>query len=211
MIDNAMQELTDRRIEEIKAEKNKLRKTIFSLRKEEPRERLDQLSDRIRLRIEHLSLWKDSRFPFIYISSKTGEVDTHRLIEDALASGKRVCVPVMEKGSSILKVVEISSLDNLITGQYGILEPPPGSHRYLCPENWDIAIVPGLAFDRQGSRLGFGKGCYDRALAGKNAPALAPAFGFQVVEPFTTLPHDIPMDLIVTESETIVVNKSVPD
>jgi 5-formyltetrahydrofolate cyclo-ligase len=206
-----MQELTSERIEEIKGGKNTLRKAMLALRKAETQKRLDVLSERIRLRIEKLALWNNSRFPFIYISSKTGEVDTHRLIEDALASGKRVCVPVMKQGSSILKVVEIANLDNLITGQYGILEPSPGSHPYLGPEKWDLAIVPGVAFDRQGNRLGFGKGCYDRVLEGKKAPALAPAFGFQVVEPFSTLPHDIPMDLIVTEIETIVVTSNLPD
>jgi len=202
---NAVQELTGDQVARIKAEKHRLRTMLLARRRAEDPGRLKALSQRIRRRLEEHPLWRDSRFPFIFISSKPGEVDTHRLIENALASGRRVCVPVVEKGSTRLKVVEIENLDNLEPGPFGILEPPEAARsRLIKPSQWDLAVVPGVAFDRHGHRLGFGKGYYDRLLAEKQAPALAPSFGFQVIDPFPTLPRDIDMDLIVTESGIIV-------
>ena len=199
----AMQQLTTDRVAEIKAEKLRLRAMLLARRQAETKSRLEALSEIIRRRLEELPLWKNCRFPFIYISSKPGEVDTHRLIENAFASAKRVCVPVLEKGSDNLKVVEIESLDNLSPGSFGILEPSAAARRSVAPTEWDLAVVPGIAFDRSGHRLGFGRGYYDRLLAETQATALALAFGFQVTEPFPTMPQDIDMDLILTENETI--------
>jgi len=198
-----MQKLTSDRVAEIKAEKLRLRTMLLARRQTETKSRLEALSEIIRRRLEELALWRNCRFPFIYISSKPGEVDTHRLIESALAAAKRVCVPVLEKGSDNLKVVEIESLDNLSPGSFGILEPSPAARRSAAPTEWDLAVVPGIAFDRFGHRLGFGRGYYDRLLAKTQAPTLALAFGFQVIEPFPTLPQDIDMDLILTENQTI--------
>ena len=70
-------------------------------------------------------------------------------------------------------------------------------------ETFDLVLVPGLAFDRTGNRLGAGKGYYDRFLAGMKAPKIALAFAFQIVEPVPTAPHDQRVDMIVTEDEVI--------
>ncbi len=197
-----MQKLTEERVASIKAEKHRLRTMLLALRQAESRSRLETLSETIRRRLEEHPLWRNSRFPFIFIGSKPGEVLTHRLIENALAAAKKVCVPVLETGSTDLKAVEIESLDNLTPGPFGILQPPTAGS-FVDPKQWDLSVVPGIVFDRDGHRLGFGKGYYDRLLAETRAPALAPAYGFQVIETFPTLPHDIDMDLIVTENETI--------
>ena len=69
--------------------------------------------------------------------------------------------------------------------------------------DWDLAVVPGIAFDHLGHRIGFGKGYYDKLLAAKDSPKIGLAYNFQVVEPFEPLPHDVAMDLIITENETI--------
>ena len=204
----AMQQLTSDRAAAIKAEKHRLRTMLLARRQAETKNRLEALSEIIRRRLEELPLWRNSRFPFIYISSLPGEVDTHRLIENALAAAKRVCVPVLEKGSIHLKVVEIENLDNLSPSSFGILEPSAAARRSVAPTEWDLAVVPGIAFDRFGHRLGFGKGYYDRLLAETQAPTLAFAFGFQVIETFPTLPQDIDMDLILTENETIETGAS---
>ena len=164
---------------------------------------LAELSERIRLRLEEHQLWRTSRFACIYISSKPGEVDTQGLIHSALEEGKRVCVPVIEPENAELALVEINSLDNLEPGYFGILEPPNGVRQPLDSIDWDLAVVPGIAFDRLGHRIGFGKGYYDKLLAAKDSPKVGLAYNFQVVEPFETLPHDVAMDLIITENETI--------
>jgi len=162
-----------------------------------------ELSARIRRRLEEHPLWRSSTFPCIYVSSKHGEVETHSLILGALSQGKKVCVPVTEPRNKSLYLVEIKGLDNLVPGHYGILEPPLDQRSPRVESGWDLIVVPGVAFDHLGHRLGFGKGYYDRLLAEVQVPKIALAFSFQVVEPFETLPHDVDMDLILTENETI--------
>lgn len=178
---------------------------MLSRRRAQDLSELAALSEKIRLRLEKHPLWLNSRFPCIY-HSMADEADTRALIRGALASGKQVCMPVIEGESGDLKLVEVTGIDNFEPGPFGILEPPAAGRKYVAPESIDLAIVPGIAFDRQGHRLGFGKGYYDRLLAvleKKPVPALALAFGFQLVERIPTLPHDIRMDLIATESGII--------
>lgn len=180
-----------------------LRKKMLQLRSSADPGTLAELSERIRLRLEEHQLWRTSRFACIYISSKPGEVATQGLIHSALEEGKRVCVPVIEPENAELGLVEINSLDNLEPGYFGILEPQNGVRQPLDSIDWDLAVVPGIAFDRLGHRIGFGKGYYDKLLAAKDSPKIGLAYNFQVVEPFETLPHDVAMDLIITENETI--------
>ena len=70
----------------------------------------------------------------------------------------------------------------------------------MTPESFDLVIVPGVAFDRQGGRLGYGKGYYDRFLDQSHAFRLALAFDFQLLETVPTEIHDVPMDGILTEN-----------
>lgn len=191
------------KMNEIREKKSLLRNKILQLRSCADPGTLASLSERIRLRLEEHQLWRSSGFACIYISSKPGEVDTQVLIRRALAEGKRVCVPVIEPENAELGLVEIDSLDNLQPGCFGILEPSSGVRHPFDSLDWDLAVVPGIAFDRRGHRIGFGKGYYDKLLAVKDSPKVGLAFGFQVVEPFETLAHDVTMDLIITENETI--------
>lgn len=165
---------------------------------------------RIEDNLTGLDLWRASRFPCIYISAKPGEVDTHNLIRGALKEGKRVCAPVTHPGSPDLEIVEISSLDPLVSGHFGLLDPAPENCRPLNEPEWDLVIAPGVAFDRRGHRIGFGRGYYDRLLARKKTPAIALAFSFQIVPEFEVAEYDIDMDYIVTDEEVIIVRPRKP-
>lgn len=190
--------------EEIIARKAAIRAEILAKRKAVPDHELARGSRLITGRLAGLDQWRRSSFPCIYVGSKPGEVLTTELIELALESGKRVCVPVIDPGDRKLRLVEITNLGDLVPGWFGILEPSAGFREQPADIPWDLAIVPGLAFDRLGHRIGFGAGYYDRLLSVRRTPRVAPAFGFQVIEPpFEPLPHDIDMDLIVTETATI--------
>ena len=191
---------------QIREKKALLRSKILKLRASADPGTLEELSERIRLRLEDHPLWTDSRYACIYISSKPGEVGTQGLIKSALASGKRVCVPVIDPKDEGLSLVEIQDLENLRPGCFGILEPTDGVRRPPDSIDWDLAVVPGIAFDRLGHRIGFGRGYYDRLLAAKDSPRIGLAFGFQMVEPFETLEHDVAMNLIITENETIIIS-----
>jgi 5-formyltetrahydrofolate cyclo-ligase len=98
----------------------------------------------------------------------------------------------------------------LVTGAYGIREPAP-DWPLVEPAAVDLVVVPGVAFDRHGTRLGYGGGYYDRMLptirAGNPAAALVGlAYGFQVVADLPGDPHDVPVDAIATEAGLVMVS-----
>lgn len=189
---------------QIRQEKQKIRRRILELRDGLPPDDLERLSGMISERVEALPEWRDAGYVCAYLSSKPGEVDTHGLIRSALSAGKRVCVPVIDPASTELFLVEIDGLDDLVKGFYGILEPAGGSRVLPGDIGWDLAVVPGLAFDRSCNRIGFGKGYYDRLLSHRRTPRIALAFNFQIHDsPLPVLPHDVPVDAVATETEVI--------
>ena len=147
--------------------------------------------------------WITCRRPCIYVSSKPGEVDTHRLIGNALATGKEVAVPVLEGPDRKLNLARLESLESLTPGPFDILEPPVERRTPVEIEIPDLIIVPGLAFTHDGKRLGFGGGYYDRLLAQNLSTRVALAFEWQIMESLHADQHDIPVDFIVSEKRLI--------
>ncbi len=101
---------------------------------------------------------------------------------------------------------EIRSLDELVPGTWGILEPPENSRKVVPAEEIDLAVVPGLAFDRQFNRLGYGAGYYDRFLPKlkKNAVKAGICYSIQLIDQIPVEAFDIAMDIIVTDTEVLV-------
>ena len=93
----------------------------------------------------------------------------------------------------------------LAPGAYGILEPETVVP--VAPERLDLVLVPGVAFDKNGGRIGFGKGYYDRFLQKTSAKTVALCYGFQIVPDCFSESEDYPMDYIVTEDEVIACGK----
>ncbi len=128
------------------------------------------------------------------------------MIAKRLSQGKAVALPRTIIAKRQLECFQISSLDDVVTGAYSIMEPDPERCPRVDPSELDIVIVPGSVFDRRGGRLGYGGGYYDRFLS-KDAPQalrIALAFSFQVQDNNIPLqPHDELMDYIVTEKEII--------
>lgn len=94
----------------------------------------------------------------------------------------------------------------LVPGVFRIPEPPPDLP-VVAPHDVDVWLVPGVAFDRRGNRIGHGAGCYDRVLAGTPGRKIGVAWAFQVVDALTCEPHDVPMDAIVTEEGWIPLGR----
>ena len=133
-------------------------------------------------------------------ASVHNEVLTDRLLTAALADGKRICFPRLENGQ--ISFVEVADAGDLQTGQFGVSEPQ--GQTIISPECLDLIVVPGVGFDRQGHRIGYGLGYYDRALATcVNAEFIGLAYSFQVVERLPEEKHDIRLDYLVTECEMI--------
>lgn len=133
------------------------------------------------------------------------EVATLPLIRRALAEGKRVVVPATEVATKRLWPLRLRNPRDLAPGAYGIPEPRPGTSEPVALEELELIVVPGLAFDCWGHRLGQGTGYFDRFLSKvpPHVPRIALAFDVQVVDKVPVEPHDQPVTLILTESKRI--------
>ncbi|MGN0161608.1 MAG: 5-formyltetrahydrofolate cyclo-ligase [Lachnospiraceae bacterium] len=130
------------------------------------------------------------------------EVETSLLIEHSLSMGKKVCVPRVE--GDHMDFYEITSLLDLSSGSYGILEP--GSTCVKVSNPCGLMIMPGLAFDLRGHRIGYGGGFYDRYLEKyPNFRKIALCFDFQLFDELQTEEQDIPVDEIWTEKDYVCV------
>lgn len=137
-----------------------------------------------------------------YVSFRS-EVETHSLIERLIKAGKTICVPWCDGDE--LQLCEIHALSELETGTFGILEPPErlcvSADRQRNLGDCQVAIVPGLAFTWAGSRLGYGRGYYDRLLAtSPKTSRVALAFDCQITETIPVTEFDETMNAVVTES-----------
>lgn len=183
------------------ATKEQLRAEIRRQRREFAPAARARANRTIHSRLESLPLWQRAGCVQTYVSLPP-EVDTHALIRRLLHAGKRVAVPRVA-AENLLQPYFITAWADLQTGAFGILEPRLDSAQRATAETFDLVLVPGLAFDRAGNRLGAGKGYYDRFLAAITAPKIALAFAFQLVEQIPIAPHDQSVDMIVTEEELI--------
>jgi 5-formyltetrahydrofolate cyclo-ligase len=184
-------------------------KTKQQLRSEigEKRQLLDSdwmstASLRIVEQLQQLVEFNNARCIALY-KAIAGEVDVEGLFTACWHMGKRTAIPVYNTALKAYELAEIERKTQYIKGRYGVREPRNPS---LMPlEHLDLVIVPGVAFDTSGNRLGRGGGYYDRMLAGFQGVKAAAAFDFQL---FPRIPHDtrdIPVDCIVTESKVFNV------
>lgn len=148
----------------------------------------------------------------VYIYAGYGsEVRTDKIINYCLNNNKRVALPkVIDANNSTMEFYEIYDLYNDVKiGYQGIMEPENNGNKrndIFLPE---IVIMPGVAFDECGNRIGYGKGFYDKFLREKMNDKMvlcALAFDLQVVEAIEADEHDIRMDMLVTESRKIIIN-----
>ena len=126
------------------------------------------------------------------------EPDLGPVIAEILARGKALVLPRCEEGCR-LSARRVNSLERLIPGAFGIPEPGP-EHPEADPEEIDLVLVPGMAFDRAGRRLGRGKGYYDRFYAGikgKKPMLLGICYDFQISSGIPVEEHDITADVII--------------
>ncbi|HUW63278.1 MAG TPA: 5-formyltetrahydrofolate cyclo-ligase [Spirochaetia bacterium] len=165
----------------------------------------DAKSREIAQRLFAMEIWRRSRTIMVYLDFRS-EVATGPIVERALAEGKTVAVPKTEVAGRRLIVSVLSNYpQDLVSGTWGILEPRADCLRPLPPDRLDLVLVPGVAFDGSGNRLGYGGGFYDRFLPflRDGAVTVAPAFEVQVLERVETGAYDVPVDLIVTEERVI--------
>lgn len=184
--------------EDIKAQKRNLRKAIKISKNSLSLEEKKTRSQSIWQQIENLSEFKEARTIMLYWSMDD-EVYTHDFIEK-WHTKKTLLLPAVDGDDLRIKVFD--GINSMRPGpDFGILEPT--GHDYSEPENIDMIIVPGVAFDHNNNRMGRGRGFYDRLLCQSNAIKVGVCFLFQYIPVVPTEPEDIKMDMVVTEQPDI--------
>ncbi len=177
------------------------------------RESVEALSSEIRIvldaqiatHITHLPFWQDAETIFAYVAMDD-EVDLHAVLLSAYRGGKAVALPRIDGDGLSFRAVDRTSFERkegLELHPYGCLQPHESAPE-LVPDSSSLVLVPGRQFDRTGVRLGRGGGYYDRFLAGLDhaVPTVGVAYTVQVVR---SLPHnsdDVPVAIVLSDSET---------
>ena len=147
--------------------------------------------------------WKKARTVALYVAVR-GEMDTGPLLQAAWQGGKLVLLPLCSAmgGAAEMRFIPCEGIETLAPGAFGIPEPPCPAGTPPMDAEPDLVVVPGVAFDKNGTRLGHGGGFYDRYFARPEttgALRIGYAYDFQVVDSLARDPWDLPVDVICTE------------
>ena len=179
--------------------KKEIRKKVLAARDTLSAGQRTAKSREIEERLFSLPEFKAARVVMFFASFRS-EVETEPMIRRALTFGKKVVLPKI-KGTE-LALYEIADYNNDVSsGTWGI--PEPHESRLIRPDELDLILVPGAAFDGRGNRLGYGAGFYDKLLASFANTTIALAFELQVLPQVPAELHDIPIKKIVTERRVI--------
>ena len=181
-------------------QKAEIRQQALARRRTQPN--IDEVSRRIVARLTSLPEYQRAATVMFYVDMRS-EVRTQHYLPTALASGKQIIVPWCAPRE--LELFHLAALDELALGTFQILEPRPGlralPEKQVAVEALDLVVVPGVAFDRRGARLGYGAGYYDKLLQRVRPDARRVALAFEC-QLFPELPqeaHDVVMDQVLTE------------
>lgn len=166
-------------------------------------EEIVRRSRRIEDRLVALPWYRQARVIAFYVSIKN-EVDTHAMIERSLEEGKTVAVP-RTLPDGCLRLASIQSFGDLTAGRFGILEPREEGSQEVEPSRVQLFILPGIAFDKCGNRVGHGMGCYDKLLSScVMTPKVGLAFACQVLDCVPFEPHDVGLSALITEDAVLL-------
>ncbi len=182
--------------------KNQIRKQAHENRRNQSDK--DELSEVIIGKFMQLPEFQQAKTVMFYVDVRT-EARTRHALPAALKSGKTIIVPWCNADGE-LELFRLESMDELEIGMYSILEPKQElrqlPEKNVLPQDLDLIMVPGVAFDARGGRTGHGKGYYDKLLehAHPDCPLVALAFECQMFPEIPMQDHDIFMDRVITES-----------
>ena len=181
--------------------KDEIRKRMIKKRKNTPYSEIINKSKSIEKNLMESTEFKKSNNVLFYISYDN-EVNTHDIIKKTIKSNKEVYVPISDVENKEIIISKLEDWSELSVGAYGILEPNIKNNFSL--DKIDLIIIPGIAFDDKGNRLGHGMGYYDKLLKKKKKlTKIGLAFEFQIIKQIYVQKHDIPVDKIITESRII--------
>jgi len=170
-------------------------KIILALKNQEEEDR-KRKSSVIKNKLFKTKIFQKAKIVMFYIAFK-GEVETEEMIKEALKLGKTVTVPVCKPHKLALEPCILDSHAHLKRGPYGVKEPV--EEKCVPLSALELLIVPGVAFDKKGTRLGRGKGYYDRLLQKipKKIKSIGLAFDFQILSSVPYSAHDVAVDRVI--------------
>ncbi len=176
--------------------KDELREEMRRLRRAMTAKEVNEKSGKIQHLLFGFDKYINAKTVMVYISAFK-EPSTIEIIRDALNRGKRVIAPISDTETETITLSYLDDINDLKKSAYGIFEPSvikPADAAAI-----DFILVPGLAFDKRGNRMGFGKGYYDKLLCHTAAEKTALCYGFQLLDEIPSDEHDVPMNTIITE------------
>jgi len=191
--------------------KNKIRKDLLKQRDAITPEQKILKESAIEERLLCLDAFKQATSILLYVSFRS-EVDTRRYLDDVIKLNKKLVLPAVDSKHRKLNLYEVRDISELEPGYMGILEPRAIDGMSVTLKDIDLVIIPGTGFDRNGNRLGYGGGYYDKLLSyeskqlsgvDKHITTIALAFEEQVGDDIPAEPHDINVDMIVTDKRLI--------
>lgn len=191
---------------DIRPVKARLRSDLKKKRLSMPQIKKSIMDRKIQNRLMNLWAFREAALILTYVSTPI-EVDTHYMIETALKSGKTVAVPKCQEESRLMNFYPIQSLAELSPGAFKVLEPIKTNKNPLKDFEGSVCIVPGFSFDKEGFRLGYGKGYYDRFLKDYTGTAIGICYSDCVKE---NLPHgknDRNIHMLITEKDTYNIHE----
>ena len=178
-------------------EKVKLRQHYRSMRDKMTPEYKHSLDIELASRLLCTREYMKAKTLLAYVAKK-GEVETRGIIHAAFANKKQVACPRCE-GEGVMKFYLISSMDDLVEGKFGLLEPDTSKCRLLVYFDKSVCLVPAFTFDPQGYRLGYGAGYYDRFLSTYKGTSAGLCYASFVKWDLPCEPHDAKVQLLVTD------------
>ena len=174
-------------------DKKALRKKIREQKRAMTSAQIEEASRKLVERFLALDAYRKAKTLYGYLPYNQ-EVRTVPILEQALADGKQVAVPKIYEDE--MRVIYLTDLNQVATGYAGI--PEPIADGPIADDPTALVLMPGLAFDREGHRIGYGGGYYDKFLSEEpNHPTVALCYAFQMVEELPTEEFDIPVDCVL--------------
>jgi 5-formyltetrahydrofolate cyclo-ligase len=176
--------------------KQELRCKILLRLKRQKEEDRDRKSKVITRKLLRTKVFQKARTVMFYIAFGD-EVNTEEMIKAARKLGKRIAVPVFNQDRVTLRPCILRENTKLKKGPYGIWEPT--QKRFISLEDLSLVLVPGVAFDKKGNRLGRGRGCYDRFLGirPRKSVSIGLAFDFQILPSIPAKTHDVSVNRVI--------------
>ena len=192
-------------MEEIREKKQVIRNNIAKILEELSDEELSKKNKQVEDRLFEFANFLEAKIVLLYVNNKL-EVTSRNIIKKCFDFNKIVILPAFDIKKHKMKLLKVDDLDNdLTTGPRGILEPDINRCKIVPVDCIDLAIIPGVAFDEKGGRIGTGEGYYDRFIPKLSITTrkVAIALECQIIQQVPVESHDKHVDIIITEKRII--------